>query len=113
PPNRTAALALAFSGSGRYLAVGYADNDARVFELSTGKTAVVLKQSGSVTGVGFSPDGQYFATTSLDHLARVFRLAGENTKEVLNLPHDTGVRSLVFTQDGRFLLTVDFNNVGP
>ena len=112
PPARTAALAIAFSATGQYVAVGYADNAARVFDLSTRKTAVVLKQQGWVTGTAFSPDGQYVATASLDHLARVFRFSGENTKELLNLPHDVGVRSVAFAQDAQSVLTVDFDNVG-
>ncbi len=59
--------AASFSSDSKKVAVGYADDTAKIWDISTGKILRTLRgPMKDVTGVAFSPDGKYIATTALD-----------------------------------------------
>ncbi len=58
--------ALAFSGDGRFVAIGSSDNKtARVFEIRTGKEISRLTEDGGVIAVAFSLDGRFILTADM------------------------------------------------
>ena len=70
---------------------GSADNTARIWDLETGRTRVVLKgHRDTVSAVGFSPDGRYVVTGSYDGTARVWDVeTGEQLLELRGGASDT------------------------
>lgn len=95
------ALALAFSPDGSLLATGSDDNNARVFEVRTGREVARLLHQGSVYTVAFSADGTLVATGSSDRTARVFE--ARTSREVARLPLGETVVSVRFVSNGRLL----------
>jgi WD40 repeat protein len=94
---------VAFSLDGRLLAVGGADDAARVWRLADGKLIETFDEhSGDVLAVAFSPDGELLATGSADSGVRVWRVAtGE--RRFLFVGHNNPTVALAWSPDGRFL----------
>ena len=64
-----------FSSDGSCLAVGGADQTARVWELETGRLLVEGRHRGWVTDVAFSPDTRHLASGGWDCTVRIWRIA--------------------------------------
>lgn len=67
-----AAIVVAFSRDGHYVAAGSSGGTVRVFEAANGREVSRLAFSDDVNAVAFSPDGRYVAAGSADKTVRVF-----------------------------------------
>jgi formylglycine-generating enzyme required for sulfatase activity/WD40 repeat protein len=72
---------LAISSDGKLLATGHLDNQAAVWDLSSGtKLAVIDGHTAPVQDVAFSPDGRRLATAGRDFIAKVWDISGAKPK---------------------------------
>ncbi|WP_225823776.1 trypsin-like peptidase domain-containing protein [Streptomyces naphthomycinicus] len=96
---------VAFSPDGRTLATGSIDHTARLRDMATGKTRIILTgHTGPVWSVAFSPDGRTLATASQDRTVRLWDVATGKTRRILTGHHDW-VSWVAFSRDGRTLAT--------
>ncbi len=115
--NIPAAWGLAFSPNGSRLAVGYSDNVARVWDISSMKdqiqpVSVLHGHSNIVLDVAFDPDGKRLATASYDGTIKLWNIApgGEQGKEITTLPgHTAEVSGIAFSPDGKYLASVSWD----
>jgi WD40 repeat protein len=94
---------LAFSPDGKLLATAHDDNNARIWEIPSGKLKATLKGHVSyVVGVAFSPDGKTLATGGYDRKVKLWNIATQQELTTLELLPG-GCLSLRFSPDGRAL----------
>ena len=98
-------FSLVFSPSGKNVVTTSWDNNARVWDVETGKPVTEpMLHNSSVNSAVFSPDGKYILTASSDSTACVW----ETQTGILvcePLRHKGSVCSAVFSHDGKYILT--------
>jgi WD40 repeat protein len=110
--------AIALSADGKLLASGGFDHTARVWDAATGQLLAALEHDRSVLSLAFSPDGKTLATgsTGWDDVQwkyaptriRLWDLADNRPR--ITLPEQpVQVFALIFTPDGKTLITGDRN----
>ncbi len=89
-----------FSPDGGRVALGSADNTARVWDAFTGRALTPpLEHAGQVSVVHFSPDGLRLLTVTLNRVARVWdAFTGRSLCEPIRLPRGFG--GVRFSKDG-------------
>jgi WD40 repeat protein len=94
-----------FSRDGARLVTSSKDKTARVWDVKTEKTLLVLSgHADSVQSAVFSPDDRSIVTASDDTTARIWD--AESGKALATLTgHGFGVNSVVFSPDGKHILT--------
>lgn len=95
---------LKFSVDGKYVAAGFEEGVALVWETITGKQRHILNgQVSTVDGIAFSPNGQFLATSSLDKSTVIWDL---ERKEIVNSweSHRYDTEFMTFSPDGRLLI---------
>jgi WD40 repeat protein len=104
----------AFSNTGEWIITASEDNTARVWNAASGTLLFHLKgHTGNVNAVAFAPGTKHRAVTaSQDGTVKVWDLnetmsdEQEDTKEILTLDgHTREVTSVVFSPNGRYILT--------
>lgn len=95
--------AIAFSGDGKYFAVGGYDFTVPVFNTADWKRAFTLILHDSTQSLAFSPGGLYIATGGVFHGVHIFD--AKTGKELSALPHPAAVSSLAFSPDEHYLAT--------
>ncbi len=102
---------VAFSPDSRYLASGTIDSTARVWRLSDRSAFRTYSQEDWVWAVAFSPDGELLASAGNVPI-RLYRVASESTDPVAAAGADAQATSLLFTPDGRALVSALGDNAG-
>lgn len=93
-----------FSSNGLYLVSASSDYSARVWEIPSLRLLTVLTGHGDdVDMAEFSPDDRRIATCALDRCVRIYDLDGDCLHEMRG--HTGNVLSLVWTHDGRHVVT--------
>jgi len=104
--------ALAFSPDGSLVAgTRWDSGDVRVWDVATGMEVRRLVGHAKPantrigeTAITFSADGRWLATGHLDHTARIWELAtGKEARKLTG--HDANLSGVLFSSDGRTLLT--------
>jgi WD40 repeat protein len=114
----------AISPSGRYIAIGSRDNMIRIREIPTGRqisqiTTTQMEHRFDLTSFAFSPDSRYIVSGSYITPIRIWE--ANTGKEVVQMKydmpidpiavnsittlHDVAVKSVVFSPDGRYVLS--------
>lgn len=107
-PHENRIYSLAFSPDHKLLAVGTANNAARVWELATGRLRFQLPHSAAVYGAEFSPDGSLILTVSVDKTARLWDAStGKTVAEAMS--HRARVIQGEFSRDGERVLTASWD----
>jgi WD40 repeat protein len=100
----------AFFPDGKRLAVGFAGNIIRLYEIAGDKlteTLVIKDNKGNVNAIAFSPDGKTMVTGSDDMTIWFYDITGDKPKEKTVFKVDKaglGVKGLFFTPDGKRLI---------
>ncbi len=103
--------AVAVSPDGRRVAAGSWDNNARIWDLETGKLLLEIPHTGLyVHGVAWSPDGKTLATGG-SAKGKYLNLWSAETGELLRtLPgHSDAVVSVTFYDNGQWLLSTSYD----
>jgi WD40 repeat protein len=112
--------AVAFSPDSKLLASADFDGTVRLWNPVTGQLAGTLPARGTSsleepTAVAFSPDGKLIAIGYVDGAIQLWNAAAETPvsglmpSSLVNVP-GLGIRSLMFSPDGRLLLSADNNS---
>jgi WD40 repeat protein len=95
---------VAVSPDGRYLAAPV-DEDARILELSTGRTVATLREhDGLVFSTAFSADGRTLVTGGQDQTARLWEVPSGRPMGAL-VGHNAYLNDAQFTPDGKSVVT--------
>lgn len=104
--------AVAFSPDGKRFATGGWNGTAQIWNVSDGSILHSIPHGGLyVYAVAFSPDGKFLATGSSDR-GRFLRIWNADTGEQVSslAGHEDGVVSVVYSRDGKRLLSTSFDN---
>jgi WD40 repeat protein/MinD-like ATPase involved in chromosome partitioning or flagellar assembly len=114
---KSAALYLALSPQGRYLAaVTYIDRtaftvwDARSGE-QFGKRMVHGEIGDDIDALAFSPDGRFLVTTGARGSIRVWRVGQDGVTQFKDLKFDGDVYRLAFSRGGEYMVAVGASNI--
>jgi WD40 repeat protein len=120
-PHKGAVRAVAFGGGGKTLVTGSSDKKVRLWDTNTGKLLDSGEHRGRVLAVAVSPDGNTVLTGSADGTARLWSVTtatgpkarpGQVTLQLAKdqpPPQGSEVRTVAFSPDGKYLLTVSRN----
>jgi eukaryotic-like serine/threonine-protein kinase len=104
-------FALAFSPDGQRIASGSDDTSVKISDVATGRELQSLRSHASgITAVTFSPTGDVLATGGWDQAIRLWDAASR--QEPWSLPLPSGVSSVAFSPDNRWLAAGDGNVIG-
>jgi WD40 repeat protein/serine/threonine protein kinase len=103
--------AVAFRPDGQVVASGDNYGTIRMWEACGGKPVGTLRgHSGDVFGLAFSPDGRRLASASQDRTVKVWDLTTDQESHTLGDcqgGNNSGVQSMAFSRDGRWLAISD------
>ncbi len=92
-----------FAPGANVLTVG--GNDARLWDLKTGRERMTFSPHGAVASAHFSPDNKLVVTGSWDNSARIWNAETGHAVRKLEGAHTAFVNTAVFSPDGEFVLT--------
>lgn len=119
-PHESVVIGLAFSPDSRYLAVGDFDGNLSLWDVTTGVSVrdVANAHDGWTLSLTFTPDGQTLATGGADGRIQFWdtsalEVGGEEllrTRRAAIPAHDYWVTSLLYTADGKTLISGSADN---
>jgi WD40 repeat protein len=108
---------VAFSPDGKYLLSlecvefddlsNCIDQNAHIWEISTGAEFSQITQGAEILAIAFSPDGNYVATAGYDNTARVWEAS--TGKEIARVTHSRYVTAVAFSPDGKYVVSSGFD----
>jgi WD40 repeat protein/tRNA A-37 threonylcarbamoyl transferase component Bud32 len=105
-------LSVAFSPNGQTLISSSADKSVQLWDVGTGKLLQTLSgHSGWVYSIAISSDGQTLATASDDRTIKLWHLPTGKLMGTLPEPSGNVVRSVMFSPDGKTLISGSFNKI--
>ncbi|MEM9805034.1 MAG: TIR domain-containing protein [Cyanobacteria bacterium P01_D01_bin.56] len=102
----TQALSVAFSPSGKYLAIGLENGKIELWQIDQQQRQLLTtmeQHTGPVTDLAFSIDGETIASASEDKTVRLWKKDGTGLKVLTQ--HIASVRAVEFSPDGKLLAT--------
>src|SRR5262249_24620119 len=97
-------LSAAFSPDGRHIATACADSQARVWNVESHRTELILSGHTNVVRCAmYSHNGKWIATASQDHTARIWDVTDGH--QIRAFYHPNWVQFVAFSPDDRTLLT--------
>ena len=98
-----AALSVAFSPDGKFLATGHKNGEVRLWEVADPKQIAIYRgHSNSVWSVAISPDGKILASGSDDHTIKLWDIHSGDCLRTLQ-GHSNSVWSVAINPDGNML----------
>lgn len=95
---------LAFTPDGGTLVSCGQDGSIRLWNAADGREIATMRgQEGGILGMDLAPDGKTLVTGGTDHAARLWDLSSRQMRDTLK--HDTWVRAVAFSPDGRTIAT--------
>ncbi len=101
---------VAFSPDGQYVASGTIDSTARIWRVSDRSAFRTYYQEDWVWAVAFSPDGELLASGG-DVPIRLYRVGSAATEPVASAGATEYATALLFSPDGRYLVSALADNV--
>ncbi len=99
-----------FTPDGRRILTASHDRTGGVWDVEKGQLIYQLPHNGEVIDVDVSPDCRWIATASRDRTAMIWD-AKTGRPHVRSLLHEHSVRNVIFSPDGKSLLTRDFRGL--
>jgi WD40 repeat protein len=93
--------AIALSSDGRYMATASWDGYARIWDLKSESTPILLRHDDKVEGVAFNFDGTSLATASSDGYATVWDIDTRN--EILKIGTNNRMIAVAFSSNGTLI----------
>ena len=101
---------LAVSADGHWVASGGIDRLVKLWNVPLSREGFVLEgHRNAVTRVAFHPSGRHLASSSQDMTVKIWDLT--TGAEERTLPHKTGVRTVAYSPDGKWMATTEGLNV--
>jgi hypothetical protein len=102
-----AVYAVAFSPDGKRIASASGDRTAKIWDVATGKRLYTLSEAtAELYALAFHPSGRQLAAGGVDKMVRIWNLAADGgTLARSAFAHDGAVLGLVYSGDGRRLVT--------
>ncbi len=102
-------FALDYSPDGKWIATAASDDNAYLWDASTGELVRTFSgHTDVVQGLAFSPDGRFLATCGSDLTIRIWDAATGETVKVLE-GHTEQIWTVVFSPDGQRLLSSSYD----
>jgi len=101
---------VAFSPDGQYVASGTIDSTARIWRVSDRSAFRTYHQEDWVWAVAFSPDGEFLASGGNVPI-RLYRVGSAATEPVASAGATEDATALLFSPDGRYLVSALADNV--
>ena len=97
-----------FSQDGKFLITAGDDSNMLIWNIATRDVMIISAASDRIFGLAISPDNKYLATGSNDGVVRIWHFDNpDESKQLAQL--DSQVSDVVFTPDGRSLLSADLD----
>lgn len=101
--------AIAYNNNGQIVATGEGTGCITLWDITTNKSKILVKNSSPIISLEFSPDDHIIASGSNDGIIRLWDTANGSLLRILS-GHNNGVFEIVFSPDGNTICSISTNN---